>query len=317
MPYRLPASTAAAVRRARRGLRGTSRLLFDLLCLAGHLGRAFPYRLANTALVAGPRDPRRPLRRFLARQIGQRATPSPARWRRASAVLVEHIGASILTAHDDPALHPVRLLLGNASIALAPDCAVPTEPALRAAWDTLVAAYGRRYGDAVHVLTPLPWLDRRTLATMRREAARGVREGRGASGMRPGLHGRVLAIDPRLMRRVSRVLGRRVVPAYEARYVFYTRPGDYFFPHPDDPEHALNLLVCLDRRPPDGHRRPSAFLAYRANGVVERHEVPVGGVVVAEARGVIHAREALGPGERVTLLSIAARYAPARRASRR
>lgn len=313
LPYRLPASTAAVVRRARRGLRGTSRLLFDLLCLAGHLGRGFPYRLANTTLVAGPRDPRRALRRFLARQIGSGAPPSPAQWRRASATLVERIGASILTAHDDPALYPVRLLLGNASIALAPDCAVPHEPALRAAWDTLVTVYARRYGDAVRVLPPLPWLDRGTLATMRREAARGVREGRGASGMRPGLHGRLLAIDSRLMRRVSRVLGRRVAPAYEARYVFYTRPGDYFFPHPDDPEHALNVLVCLDRRPPDDGGRPSAFLAYRANGVVERHEVPVGGVVVAEARGVIHAREALGPGERVTLLSIAATYPSSRR----
>lgn len=315
LAYRLPATAAVAVRRARRGLTGTSLRLFDLLCLAGHLGRRFPYRLANTTLVAGRRDPRHALRRFLAREAARSGvTPAPAQWRRASARLVRHIGTTILTTVEDPALQPVRLLLGNASIALAPDCAVPEAPAFRAAWDTLVTVYGRRYGDAVRVLPPLPWLDRATRATLRREAARGVREGRGASGMRPGLHGRLLAIDPRLVRRVSRALGRRVEPAYEARYVFYTRPGDYFFPHPDDPEHALNVLVCLDRRPPDGDRPPSAFLAYRANGVVERHEVPVGGVVVTEARGVIHAREAIAPGERVTLLSIAMRYATARRA---
>lgn len=201
------------------------------------------------------------------------------------------------------------MLLGNASIALAPDCAVPEHPAFRAAWDALIDLYGGLYGDAVRILQRPRWIDAPLLARLRREARRGVRQGRAASGMRPGLQGRLLAIDPRLMRRVGRTLGRRVAPAYEARYVFYTKPGDYFFPHPDDPEHAVNVLVCLDRRRPEAGGRASAFLVYRSGGVVERHETLPGDVLVAEARGVIHAREPLARGERVTLLSIAAKYA--------
>jgi len=312
LPFRLAAAARPAVEAARRPLRGTTRDLFDLLCLAGELGRRLPYRRANTALVHGRRDPRRVLSRYLGRRAtASGRTPTAAMWRHAAHRLAPHLLAHVFAATDDPVLQPVRILLGNASTTLAPDCAVPTAPPLRAAWETLIAVYGRRYGDAVRVLEPLPWLDRSALARLRREAASGVRIGRSASGQRPGLRGRLLAIDPRLMRRVGRALGRSVVPAYEARYVFYTKAGDYFFPHPDDPEHAVNVLVCLDRRPPAGGTAPSAFLAYRADGRVERHEVQPGGVVVAEARGVIHGREPLAPGERVTLLSIAVSYAGA------
>ena len=77
----------------------------------------------------------------------------------------------------------------------------------------------------------------------------------------------MLAVDRRLMRAVTTALGFAVEPGYEARYNFYRRDGDYFWPHPDDPEYAVNVLVCLDHtRPANG--TGSALLAYRPDGSV-------------------------------------------------
>jgi hypothetical protein len=198
----------------------------------------------------------------------------------------------------------LRVLLGNASIALAPDCRVPTNPVLLAAWKTVVALFARLYRSTIRPLGHLPWLDESTLAKLKGETARGRARGRFASGMRPGPAGRELAVDRRLMKAVGKALGLSVVPGYEARYNFYTRDGDYFWPHPDDPEYAVNVLICLD------HKRPargtgSALLAYRPDGSVERYELAPGSALAIEARGLVHAREPMRRGERLTMLSIA------------
>ena len=113
----------------------------------------------------------------------------------------------------------------------------------------------------------------------------------------------MLAVDRRLMKAVTKALGFAVEPGYEARYNFYGRDGDSFWPHPDDPEYAVNVLVCLD------HKRPatgtgSALLAYRPDGSVERYELRPGAALAFEARGLVHAREPMRRGERMTMLSI-------------
>jgi len=304
-PVRLERRFLPGARALRGSLHGAELELFDLLCLAGRLGRALPYQRANVALVAGGKDPRRAMRRRLARvRIATGRTRAPAAWRSAGWRLGGRLAIAFGRDRGNEALAAIGALLGNAPIALAPDCAVPTHPPFRAAWDAVVSLFARLYGDRIRRLGRLPWIDPRLLRRLQREARAGARVGREASGRRPGLEGRRLAIDPRLIRVVSRALGRRVVPAYVARYVFYTRPGDYFFPHADDPEFAVNVLVCLDRELPD-----TTFVAYRPDGTLERHELVPGGAIAAEARGVIHGREALGPGERVTLLSIAMHYA--------
>jgi hypothetical protein len=111
------------------------------------------------------------------------------------------------------------------------------------------------------------------------------------------------------MRRVARVLEKAVVPGYEARYVFYTRPGDHFWPHPDDPEYEINILYCIARTPPSDGSIGSAFLKFRSDGSIERHVIAAGTALAFEAQGAVHGREPLKPGERVALLSIAARRA--------
>jgi hypothetical protein len=58
--------------------------LFDLLCLAGHLGRSLPNTNANIRTVSGSRDPRRQLQPLLAASAGagwrMRPTGCSRRW---------------------------------------------------------------------------------------------------------------------------------------------------------------------------------------------------------------------------------------------
>jgi hypothetical protein len=102
--------------------------------------------------------------------------------------------------------------------------------------------------------------------------------------MRPGLDVRKLEIDPRLMALAS----------------------NFFWPHPDDPEFAVNIFVWLSRAVPPGQARGSAFLAYRRDGTVERHELLPGAAIAVEAQGCVHGREPLVAGEHVALPSICA-----------
>ena len=298
---RLPPPFRASVEEVRATLADRERALFDLLCVAGHLGRSLPNSNANSRTVSGARDPRRRLIRVLSRM----RDGSPHDWKRSSARLVRILSRTLIAREGEDAYRALRVLLGNASIALAPDCAVPHEPVLLVAWKTVVALFATLYPSAIKPLGRLGWLDQRQMAALKRETAAGRRKGRLASGMRPGPAGRTLAVDPRLMAVVGKALGTPVSPGYEARYIFYARDGDYFWPHPDDPEYAVNVLVCLDHQRPRSHSAGSALLAYRPDGSVERYELTPGSALAVEARGLVHAREPMRRGERMTMLSIA------------
>jgi len=91
----------------------------------------------------------------------------------------------------------------------------------------------------------------------------------------------------------GRALRKAVSPGFEARYLFYSRPGDFFWPHPDDPKYAANVLLCLERRLPADGGNPSCFFAYRPDGSLERVDLKPGEAVVVEARGLVHGREPL------------------------
>jgi hypothetical protein len=291
-------STSVAAVRAT--LTGREQALFDLLCVAGHLGCSLPNTNTNRRTVLGARDPRTQLRPLVTRMRGG----SAREWSASRARLMRVLARELTTHEREEDYRLLRVLLGNASIALAPDCLVPRDPALLTAWKTVVALFARLYSSTIRPLGRLRWLDSETLAAMKRETARGRHRGRHASGMRPGPAGRALAVDPRLMNAIGRALGFPVEPGYEARYIFYGRDGDYFWPHPDDPEYAVNVLVCLDHtRPANG--TGSALLAYRPDGSVERYELTPGSALAVEARGLVHAREPMRRGERMTMLSIA------------
>lgn len=296
----------AGVRAASASLDGRERVLFDFVCLAGQLGYNLPGD-ANVSLVEGPLDPRLRLRRSLAAMLRARnGSAMDGTWRTAAARLTRYLVRELESHASEEDYRRLRVLLGNASIGLAPDGAVPIEPEFRAAWNLVLDLFGRLYPSEAKSLGPLPWLHRRRLSMLRREMFAGLKKGRPASGMRPGLEGRKLAIDPRLMALASGALDKTVTPAFGARYVFYTKPGDFFWPHPDDPEFGVNILVCISRSLPPGRSTGSAFLAYRRDGSVERHELLPGTAIAVEARGCVHGREPLVEGEHVALLSICA-----------
>jgi hypothetical protein len=217
-------------------------------------------------------------------------TASEQQWAATHVRLLRSLIRELRRRHEGEEVYrPLRVLLGTAPIALAPDCLVPTDPVLLAGWKTIVALFTRLYRSTIKPLGRLRWLDDESLAKLKRETARGRTRGRSASGMRPGPAGRMLAVDRRLMNAIGKELGFRVVPGFEARYIFYRRDGDYFWPHPDDPEYAVNVLVCLD------HKRPasgtgSALVAYRPDGSLERYELTPGCALAFEARGLVHAR---------------------------
>jgi hypothetical protein len=290
----------------RASLDGRERVLFDLACFAGQLGHDLPGD-ANMALISGATDPRRRLRRSLAAMLRARQRSfEPETWHAAVSRLTRHLVRELKRHDGEEPYRKLRILLGNSSIGLAPDGAVPADPVFRAAWATILDVFSRLYSSQAKPLGRLAWLNRRRLAVLERELFQGLKRGRSASGMRPGLEGRKLAIDPRLMTLASTALSKTVTPAYGARYVFYTKPGDFFWPHPDDPEFAVNILVCISRALPPGRSSGSAFLAYRRDGSVERHELLPGDAIAVEARGCVHGREPLVAGEHVALLSICA-----------
>jgi hypothetical protein len=307
IPLGLPFRAAVAAFRdeLRAPSRELERLLFDVLCAAGALGYRLPDRDVNLRAVRGVRDPRR-------RLLGELASTRLARRVRGRAGLLARRAltsrlARALDARGDTDLRTLEVLLNYAPGALAGDCAVPTYPLLRLAWDVLVELFPRLDPASVHPLGRLARVDDRLLRRLRRESAAGVEVGRRASGRRPGPAGRALAVDRALLRAMERVLGRPLAPGYQARTLFYVRKGDLVWPHPDDPKYAANLLLCLDRRLPRGAPRGSAFVAYLPNGRVERHELEPGEALVMES-GLVHAREPVARGERVVLLSI--QYAP-------
>jgi hypothetical protein len=294
--FRGPASEVRAL------VAGREQVLFDLVCLAGHLGTKLPYR-GNMTRVSGHRDPRTRLSAFLLSRSRLLANDDST-WERSSLRLRRVLLRELTTKAQVTGYASLRGLIGNATIALAPNCVVPTDPAFRAAWRLVVTLFTEIYPSRVKRLGRLTWLDRERLAMLQRETAAGLRKGRLGTGRKPGLEGCMLAVDPRLMKRVGSALGREVSPGFEAQYLYYTRPGDHFWPHADNPRFPVNVLVCLDRKLPQGRSSGSAFLAYEPDGSVKRYELTPGSALAVESQGRVHAREPIRRGERITMLTI-------------
>lgn len=283
----------AAVAAVRPTLAPRERLLFDFLRAAGDLGFKLPIEV-NLRETTGDRDPRLKLLPLL-RRLRDRGPWAGPRDRLARRL------ADVLARRGDGDYRPLRVLIAYAAGAIAPDCVPPSDPFLAAALGTVVRVFARLYPSGVHPLGRLPFVRRSKLLA---ETRTNARRGRRSSGRRPGPLGRELAVDPRLMAIVGRALKKTVSPGFVARYIFYSKPGDYFWPHPDDPKYGANLILCLERTLPDDGGRPSCFFAVRPDGSLRRVDLRPGEALAVEARGVVHGREPLRRGERVTLLSI-------------
>jgi hypothetical protein len=288
-----------AVTRVRELFAGRDRALFDFLCAAGQLGHRLPDDDIKLSAASGVRDPRRRLAREFPRR---KRTGSAQLWARSRARLVPKLLEILKVKKLPEEDRALRVLLAYVTIALAPDCSIPRDPLSRAAWDTAVELFHKLLPSRLAATGPLDCILRR-LRKMNRESAAGLRLGRLGSGRTPGPQGRELAVDPELIARVGKTLGRKFEPGYLARYLFYAKPGDHIWPHPDDPKYAVTVLVCLRHEHPPGTKRKSAFRAYWPDGSIERFDLAPGEALAVEP-GLIHAREPIRRGERVVLLSI-------------
>jgi hypothetical protein len=310
MSVRLDRPFRAAVLEARTRLLEGDRIFFDLLCSAGQLCYRLPHDDINVRYVSGGRDPRRRLAREFAgmrRETGRNARNES--WTRVGARVARLLRGELDEGDGDARSRPLRVLLAYTPGALAPDCSVPRDPVMGAAWKSVVGLFDGLFPSGARSLGSLACVSPDRLARLRRESEGGVRKGRRASGVRAGPEGRSLAVDPSLMAEVGKALGQRVSPGYQARYLFYTRAGDHFWPHPDDPQYALQLLLCVDHRLPPGASSGSAFLGYGRTGSVKRYPLRPG-EALAVAPGLVHGREPMKTGERLVMLSIGLQAAP-------
>ncbi len=297
-------------------------MLFDVICLSASLGYALPQDDININDLIGGLNPKPKLARGTTRILGAAgAVVTERAWtgaaQRLALRLVRTLSArNLATPGADGNYEPLRSLLSFAPSVLALDCTVPRRrPVHVAAWNVVVRVLGRLHPSTVAQLT-LPWLDKRRFATLVREAQGAFLGGR-ASGERPGPSGRRLAVDPRLADAVATAMHTAVAPALIAQYVFYTREGDYFWPHTDSLRVYVNVFICLEHQVPAGQAGCSAFVGYHEDGRVERFELRAGDVIAAHTQGLVHAREPLARGERVTLLAVAMQARPGRGRARR
>jgi len=213
----------------------------------------------------------------------------------------------------------LREILSNALGGLSPHGQVPTGGWRRQAWRAATTALTTGGGPLV-VSTRPPFVSDDIVSDLSAEAAMqsflSVRMAL-RSVAPAGAVARRLGWNPALCRMVSRHVGRALRPgngfaAENATYLYYEDLGDCVQPHVD-PFGITNALVLLDQRPPDDGEAGSALVVYAAGTSRARVPLSPGELVVLSDGAVVHSREPLRAGERVTLLSLV--FAPQRLAT--
>ena len=119
----------------------------------------------------------------------------------------------------------------------------------------------------------------------------------------PGPVARRLAVDRGWRRLLEPVLGGGPRLPCTAGYLFYERPGARISPHVDYPNFAVNILVLLEHEGPPGGAR-SALVVHPAARPPVRVDLSPGEAIALEAYGLVHEREAMRDGERLTMLTL-------------
>jgi hypothetical protein len=99
---------------------------------------------------------------------------------------------------------------------------------------------------------------------------------------------------------VEAKLGEELGPAC-SNFNYYDRAGDAAYPHVDEPEFGLNVLLMLEHVH-DG-TPSSALWLYPVGQDPIRIDLVPGELVVFHARSTVHERSALGDHERVRIVS--------------
>jgi hypothetical protein len=124
----------------------------------------------------------------------------------------------------------------------------------------------------------------------------------------PGPRARELGTSPELCRHIAARTGVELAPGNgfsteNATYLLYEQEGDAVQPHVD-PFGITNALVLLEHDPPGDGGAPSRLIVFGPGADVTPVDLRVGDMVVLPAGTVVHAREPIGAGEQVMLLSL-------------
>jgi hypothetical protein len=94
-----------------------------------------------------------------------------------------------------------------------------------------------------------------------------------------------------------------VEPTGVASYIYYDGQGHGLDPHVDTEVYEINVIVMLEHvHPIDAE--PSHLLIYEDDVLPNRVLLAPGEVVVLNAGSVVHAREDMASGERVSILTV-------------
>jgi hypothetical protein len=219
---------------------------------------------------------------------------------------------SLLAEMDTVERVQCRELLSNALGGLSPSGSVPVHGWRAAAWIAVLGVLTTTGRCGATFLDRESILDQARFAALVSEA--GIRYWFGVRmGMRmtapSGPVAQAFGTDPELCRLVERAVGTGVLPGNgvtsgdNATYLFYDVQGDGIQPH-IDPFGLTNVLVMLERIPPSDGSEGSALILYQPGQDPTRLSLRPGDVIVLMGAGSVHCREPLGPGERVTMLSL-------------
>jgi hypothetical protein len=180
-----------------------------------------------------------------------------------------------------------------------------------AEWRELLAALAEVRSPGYALLGRPPFLTDEWLERLAEEARAlrpeaqptGTNEGQGGQHYAsPGPAARKLVVQRGWRELIARELGCEPVPPYHAGYLFYDRPGAGIVPHVDDPEFAINVILMVSRSPTGS--QASATVLHPPDGPPQRVVLAPGEAVLLEADGLVHAREPMREGERVTVLTM-------------
>jgi len=201
----------------------------------------------------------------------------------------------------------LHLLMSVAMGGIAPRGNILDAPTGRPAWHVGISVLGHLASSGLAFRGVVPFVVDEYLPSIRKEAEvqEGISHRTGPHTLSPG--GAVaaqLAHDERLIAFVAQKVGQSLRPTGISSYLYYNQTGDHLYPHVDTEIFAVNFILMVKHDLPEGRTDGSALVIFDADHQAKRVPLDVGESVVIRASGTVHGREAVGEGERVTILTI-------------
>ncbi|MGH3905397.1 MAG: hypothetical protein ACRDTE_14590 [Pseudonocardiaceae bacterium] len=207
----------------------------------------------------------------------------------------------------------MNLLMSVSVGGIAPYGTMPTGGVRGDAWEAGLRVLSHMHPGGLRYHGPAPILTAELLRGLQAEAEEQekIAHRTGVQELSPGGPVAVaFSSAPEVLDFVSEAVGHRVFPTEIGSYLFYNQTGDYLYPHVDTEVFAVNLIVMLKHDLPEGTPLDdgSSLLVWEAGNGERRVPLAVGEVAVLLASGTVHGREAIGEGEKVTIVTVGFQY---------